>query len=145
MNTEKLIAQIAAAYWGAKTAYMRQPNNPYTMDGITPYEIMIGGFKVGYDLCQLILTPLEKISDEDGICVAKMYGGIRLETHSDGFWQVVDKDNNVPQYFCVTNAKSLPAFLTDFLRSKHYDCGYGSIPSLIEVGIAVDATTLKDI
>jgi hypothetical protein len=33
--------------------------------------------------------------------------------------------------------------LIDFLRSKSYDCGYGSIPSLIAEGIAIDKTKLN--
>ncbi len=33
--------------------------------------------------------------------------------------------------------------IIDYLRARSYDCGYGEIPSLIKVGIAIDKTKIK--
>lgn len=64
--------------------------------------------------CKLLLSPLSAISDEHAVEVAN-----------------------------ITEKKDFSASeITDYLRSKGYDMGYGSIPSLIEAGIALNKTTL---
>lgn len=86
--------------------------------------------------CQLILTPLAKISDEDAVEVCKfLYTNPALCNPERG--KIVA---TVGEWHSTRRGVEI----IDFLRSRGYDCGHSSIPSLIQAGIAVDGTLLTD-
>lgn len=110
---------------------------------------------VEHEESQLILTPLSKISDEDAVEVAKMLNyredvdmSELLEHMKDviNIRKVGDVFGNIDSKNIADNDVSPMVILRiyDFLRSRSYDCGYGSIQSLIQAGIAVDGTLLTD-
>ena len=84
--------------------------------------------------CQLILTPLSKISDEDAVEVCGLVG-----------WDASDKGKLLD---CVLGSDNAIAFefemniyrvklsieIIDYLRSKGYDLGHGNTTSLISAG-----------
>ena len=99
--------------------------------------------------CQLILTPLEKISDEHAVEVAKMLNYRTdidmpelLEYMKDviNIRKVGDVFGNIDSKNIADNDVSPMIILRcyDYLRSKGYDCGHGNITSLISAGIAVE-------
>lgn len=91
---------------------------------------------VEHEECQLILTPLSKISGEDAVEVCKLlYNNPSLHNAERGRIVATTGD---------WHSTRKGVAIIDFLRSRGYDCGYGSIPSLIQVGIAVDGTLLTD-
>ena len=116
-----------------------------------------------WDDIKLILTPLNKISDADAIEVAKIAcafdsdkhdwkleigerneNGISIQVASNWVIKIYDGHTITAEmcaglYMPVLNIYGI----TDFLRSKAYDCGYMHIPSLIQAGIAVDKTLIK--
>jgi len=80
--------------------------------------------------CQLILTPLDKISDEDAVEVCKfLYSNPALHNPERGKSVATVGDWH-------STRKGVEVI--DYLRSKGYDCGHGSIPSLIAAGVAVE-------
>lgn len=117
--------------------------------------------------CKLILKPLSSISDEDAIEVAKILLPNYFANMQKGW--LVSRDYAVTgyPYIKVHHPKKVssvqidpklvnfdidgmedretgshdmkPAATIDYLRSKSYDCGYGSIPSLITAQIAISA------
>ena len=121
--------------------------------------------------CKLILTPLASISDDDAIEVARIILPAHFVGRKTGW--IVSRDNQVNKYtyLKVWNPKKVcsvqidtalvnfdvdgehdretgqydmsPVAVVDFLREKGYDCGYGPFKSLINVGIAIDATKLN--
>lgn len=173
---QKLTAAIAGAYFGCDVIcapYGGQPKRQIigTMIGLnnrgidikfpewqSPHNILISE-------CQLILTPLSKISDEHAVWVYKIVftpvggtkdilvnktqGGVTQMysryadngSLSNGFMgiypeglEIIYRDDNK-----LENPDTYRALLIwDYLRSKGYDCGHGSIPSLISAGIAVE-------
>lgn len=128
--------------------------------------------KFNVEYCQLILKPLSAITDEDAIEVAKIavnhtnnvdfsnyeitlnsrdferievyIGGIRIGIYYDG--RIICSNKIAPFIFLPTfNMSQIADFLrsTDESKGKYaYDCGYGSIPSLIDAGIAIDETKM---
>ena len=148
----KLTAAIAASYFGAM---VRTPDGDYRMHHVAPnlmcIEVETGNQfdYVAYDQCQLILTPLDKISDEDAVEVAKMfswfnhYNGKEIEAYKNQFGKtVVSNKERIGKYETVCLDFDNPELLNrqqiDYLRSKGYDCGHGSIPNLIAAGVAVE-------
>jgi hypothetical protein len=84
--------------------------------------------------CQLLLTPLDKITLEHSIWVTtQIFGQDAYKMH-----EVVRMDLTYQK-----KAIALCYPIIDQLREWGYDCGYGSIPSLIEAGTAIDVTTLN--
>ena len=83
---------------------------------------------------QLILTPLSEISDEHAVGLSKVYG------HNEPLAILGKKLIE----FCFADDEEINEIsvqdgmrVTDYLRSLGYDCGHGSIKSLIESGIAI--------
>ena len=130
----KLTSQIAHCYNGAKV--ITQTNDIGILVGVfdthnsinieLPNKAVSIGWKASR--CQLLLTPLAKISDEDAREIARIEERVTAECDMK------------------------PSEIIDFLRSSTrpdgtpkpvYDCGYGSIKSLINAGIAIDETTLN--
>ena len=117
--------------------------------------------------CQLILTPLSKISDEDAVEVAKMAISkseikgfkvvqIRREDYAVKVIIEFDGKDGLGMYWVNITSYGMPQFLKrvgstlhelhyqflqcciDYLRSNGYDLGHGSIPSLIAAGVAME-------
>jgi len=89
---------------------------------------------------KLILTPLYDVSEEHKIHVGKISSpDIDDEHHlmNIGSSVIVDIFNGrIIMEFGATRMQEI----IDYLRSKSYDLGHGSIPSLIEAGIAIKST-----
>ena len=87
-----------------------------------------------WDEIKLKLKRLSNITDEDALEVCKLlgrYGG----THTANIGRQL-----VAEYLRkVSNVVGVDWFrILDYLRSKGYDCGYGSIDSLIDAGVAIE-------
>lgn len=98
--------------------------------------VTIGGMQVSLEYCQLMLTPISEMSDEHAIEVAKIFDPELLpeEMARVGRFFANRKD------YCFGDMDyNRTQQIIDYLRSVGYDCGYGSIPSLIEAGIAIKA------
>ncbi len=176
-KTKVLTPAIAAAYWRAEV--LTKEDGIVKMHGLQ-LNLLVGElpkFQHGYyayNSCQLILTPLDEITDEDAIEVAKMamyhpsnkedWENIicsfivdeitRLSTgvviiaslicwegsiniNYDGFIEIKNEEGE-NEVGGIWNYASI----IDFLRSRHYDCGYGSIPSLIAADLAVSKSKI---
>lgn len=89
-------------------------------------------YKYSMDDCQLLLTPLAEITDEHAIEVAKIarYGG--------NITPNIGRQLVTEYMYKVSNVRAAEWIsVIDFLRENGYDCGYGPITSLIDVGIAL--------
>ncbi len=160
---EKLTAQITGAYLGCQFRYSGSIGKIRTMGGVARTLNLIDydtqeTFHTGR--CQLILTPLSEITDEDAIDVAKLlcnaYYGItanqtqiekvkdRVKVFTGGRGVCSIWNNGAIGWFNSENEQTeSPLQLReayDFLRSRSYDCGYGKISSLIAAGIAIAKT-----
>jgi len=62
--------------------------------------------------------------------------GIKIYAHSERYVQIMTANGAI----FATDNQNCNSQVIDYLRSKSYDCGYGSIGSLIGAGIAVDST-----
>lgn len=158
----KLNIAIAASYWGAEFIYSGSIGTVRRMGGISENHNLIDYPKTDtfrVDRCQLILTPLSKISDEDAVEVGKAFGLKKMDGHyyewigkaiiTHHFTMYSPWDDSIldtaSNRGLVTNIHSRNYLkLVDYLRSKGYDCGHGSIPSLIAAGVAVKKEQSKD-
>lgn len=96
---------------------------------------------------KLILKPLNTITDEDAIEVSGIVDvWTENECHlpPDEVKEWLDEvfTGNCATYADYVSGKEFQELL-DFLRSRSYDCGFGSIPSLITAGIAIAAKTTE--
>jgi len=83
---------------------------------------------------QLILTPLSKISDEHALVLADiLYGDQAYKMYE------MMKTDLKTQW----KTRALTSESVDFLRLKGYDCGFASIPSLIDAGIAIEESDIN--
>jgi hypothetical protein len=85
-----------------------------------------------------ILTPLSKITDDDAVEVAKI-----AQCRYQAIESIIIAGRELVTIYInrQTNVSALSwCQIIDFLRSKHYDCGYLHISSLIKAGLAVKAT-----
>lgn len=165
----KLTAAIAGAYMPKQVMYngeLREVHG-FTTDHVILFTTTDEFEYAEYSECQLLLTPLSKISDEDAVEVAKIIiddednlSIIKVDRESSFCTKVLLKANKATYLDVLvftndgnvdlTDAKGkdlnachlLWSRLTDYLRSKGYDCGHGSIPSLIAAGVAVEKTNL---
>jgi len=97
--------------------------------------------------CQLILTPLDKISDEDAVEVAKI-----IENRTNVDWTGSGKDSIITflhtailghesQFEGDDSDALLSGCMVEIIcycQAHSIDIGHGSIPSLISAGIAVE-------
>lgn len=138
----KLTDKIAAAYFGADVLFQ----------GVE-YDNMVIGVG-GYSLCskdntihmkwdgignsaKLLLTPLSKVSDED----ADYIGDLLLPFGAFGEMAEGEYGKDFVNGKILRSMRdSMP--ILDYLRSKGYDCGHGSIPSLIAAGVAVEKSEI---
>lgn len=135
----KLTAKIAAAYLGADVkvnGYYNNDSTPKeivgTMTHVGLMSIGTGGGQYSYSQCQLILTPLSKISDSDAVEVAKMCGA---SFAADDIGRAkAGKDLLFNYLYRTSNVRGADWFkVLDYLRSKSYD-----IDNLIAAGVAVE-------
>ena len=130
----KLTAAIVGAYMPKEVMYNGELRAVY---GISAYEVILYNKRDGcehdylaYEHCQLILLPFDKISDEDAVEVCKfLYSNPALHNPERGKSVATVGDWH-------STRKGVEVI--DYLRSKGYDCGHGSIPSLIAAGVAVE-------
>lgn len=169
----KLTAKIAMCYQNAHVTTKYDEGKSYKIVGVSEWE---GNLQVqtsendtdwwNIDQCQLILTPLDKISDEDAVDVAKIlipqcffntqkgwqvsrnytttgYPYIKIH-HPKKVYSVqidctlVNFDIDDMEDRVTASCDTKPVSIIDYLRSKGYDCGHGSIPNLIAAGVAVE-------
>jgi len=146
-HTNEFLQGMFAAYYGSPV--LETHNDGDTITDVIDWEFL-SRYKYNDVDGKPILTPISKISDEDLI---KILG---WEHHKD--IEIREKQVSIEGVFCsafCTNSKGeakakgltaslifdcLPLRHTDYLRSKHYDCGYLHISSLIKAGLAVKAT-----
>lgn len=168
MENLKLTAQIAAAYMPCKITDKYANGVHYDMVGVSEYE---GNLQVkmpsgdtdwwNIDMCQLLLTPLSSITDEDAIEVAKIDLGalngfevIKVKRYNtsieiDYRWISDNESLNLKDGYSYSGwgmgfkPQTYSPQITDYLRSKSYDCGYGSIPSLLTAAIAINNEVKK--
>lgn len=151
----KLTAAIIGAYMGCKVKIGHVIYN-ITEVGVDKLYLKTdtGGYAiVPHERCQLLLTPLSKISDEDAVEVGKAFGLKKMDGHyyewigkaiiTHHFTMYSPWDDSIfdtaSNRGLVTNIHSRNYLkLVDYLRSKGYDCGHGSIPNLIAAGVAVE-------
>ena len=153
-NDRKLTAQIAAAYFDSKVYIhddrLHPSNKIQSIIGVTKTKIVYsessssffdGWFHIS--ACQLILKKLEDISDEDAIEVAWILDVNYSNNPDSEQWYDLDGLINYVKEEIIDGSRLADVVeLIDYLRSKSYDCGYGSIPSLIEAGIAIVDTKI---
>lgn len=179
MENLKLTVEIAAAY---PNAFVKTENFICRQVGITfdTQEFILkatGGvitdlFVAPISDCQLLLTPLSEISDEDAIEVAKLaisnseikdFKAVQIRREDYGVKVIIEwfgkeglsmywvfiTNNRLPQFLKRTGSTlaelhyQFPIQAIDYLRSKSYDCGYGSIPSLLTAAIAINNEVKK--
>lgn len=137
----KLTAKIAASYFGAEVRcapYGGPPDRKIigTMIGLNNDGIHVKfpewqshQHQVAIGVCQLILTPLGEISDEDAMEVVKIWykGSEKISTIS------IDEGKRIALSMCV------PSEITDYLRSKSYNIGYGKYTAqdLVNEGVVI--------
>ena len=160
---QKLTAQIAHAYSGAKVLN-KESGYCFEMVAISDSYILVyqptssgdesgdGGDELEWKLsyCQPILTRLSNITNEDAALIAGTAGedstnaGNIIYSEIVGPYLVLNFENWVYRLY-------LSVEIIDFLRASSwngvekpvYDCGYGSIPSLIDAGIAIENNSKK--
>lgn len=145
--TNEFLSAMFAAYWPTEFMVKGVATDVEDWDGYSIEEIKRNGVTVfhnehgchtfGYNEIVMALTPLSEISDEDAVEVCRMAGygaknvgkviGIRIEERG---WLRIEFENYV-------FAMSIRPYIVDYLRSRHYDCGFMHIPSLINAGLAV--------
>ena len=148
---QKLTAQIAHVYSGAKVLN-KESGYCFEMVAISDSYILVyqppssgdesgdGGDELEWKPsdCQPILTRLSNITDEDALEVAKiLYTPVSIYISANAGREIVTNMDTYTFRFNKANR------IIDFLRSKSYDCGYGSIPYLIEAGIAIEDNAKK--
>jgi len=151
MESKLLTTEIAGAYFGCKVAQNISGSGSFllgTMINVSEHSIVIdldykyGNYKTSsynIELCHLILTPLSEITDEHihGCYKAMGTGGFEDDFSKEHFIETISPNEvagHKDRY-----GQSCYYRAIDYLRSVGYDCGHGSIPSLIEAGIAIKA------
>jgi len=161
MNTEsKLTPQILSAYFGSKVLQtiaweQDRPRVIAQVLGIKThpkFEILTKseknhGWMDGSD-CQLLLKRISDITEEhaskcaslcglhtEGNHVTKMIDSVCIQ--NDTYLLQICHDGCISMYNHqrVTEFDARPIYA--FLQLESYDCGHGSIPSLIDAGVAV--------
>jgi hypothetical protein len=86
-----------------------------------------------------ILTPISEITDEDAVEVGRIIGVIDEDCPNEdlSYWAGYTRKVYLNKH---KYGSDRVYHVIDYLRSKHYDCGYLHISSLIEAGLAVKAT-----
>lgn len=118
------LPRIFAVYWGSEhSRFVLCATFTNTIGPTTHWDYLDG--------CQILLTPLDKITDEDAIEVAKIvYGEASHYANIFEGKELITASNTLIQIADYVE-------ITDFLRSKSYNIGYGSYSpaQLIETGV----------
>ena len=131
-NADNVLDTIFHTYWNSKCKWTKHTYE--VKNFISMYPTLIKD-------CKLILISLDNISDEDCLNVAKIAYKAKFEQSVyDGKIIIFDIKNNRPVKNLRIHSTTLIAII-DYLRSRSYDCGCGTIRSLIDAGIAIE--TLK--
>lgn len=106
-----------------------EPPYPFCESEGDEYEWM-------YSECKPILTPLSEITDVDAVEVANIF---KYQVNEIDKLIILGKEliEALTRYELDGFQLSDVLAIMDFLRSKHYDCGYMHIPSLITAGLAI--------
>lgn len=143
----KLTAAILCTYHGAKVRPNTGKESSVLAVDIANGYVVTERKKIcnTFDIhnCQLILTPISLISDED---IDGAYEVAGIAPWIDDF----SKEKFINIFSPTECAKDEERYgqrcyyiIIDYLRSKGYDCGYGEHPSLIEAGIAISSADVK--
>lgn len=148
-HTNEFLQGMFAAYMGCEVMDV-QNGKRMIFTGITFHEELlyyvdshdsIHEEVQDYVNCKPILTPLSEITDEDAVEVVSIGGwspqnqGQMLDCRFDFNSNEFIANFEFSRYRVV-----LDFHVIDYLRSKHYDCGYMHVPSLIDAGLAVKST-----
>lgn len=126
-------------------------SEPYPNVAMNNNSICVGKNKVGVDMwfkikyTKPILTPLSAITEEDAVEVAKiMNWDYSNEPDSEAHYDLEGLRDDISSAGdnVFDGGFSQNQLIIDHLRSKSYDCGYMHIQSLIDAGIAIDATNI---
>ena len=160
LNNE-MRARIFAAYWGSEYVILFDKDkysDPITIDR----KVFAAMIEKPETPRFIILTPLDEISDEDAIIIYGILCGVvksdrytvsrnKTDTNIESIYNV-DANDDDKETLYIPHSLEIYAnqggkivefdgiriqWCIDFLRSKSYDCGYGSIPSLIQSKIAI--------
>ena len=94
-----------------------------------------------------ILNPLSEITDEDAVEVAKIMEIPQFERSKlfgcdeNNYYTIGRHIKNEIIETCYNDGFYLQGAVIDYLRSKHYDCGYMHIQSLIAADLAISSKT----
>lgn len=95
-------------------------------------------------ICQLILTPINEITDEHAIELAELCNAVEDDATRE---ERIEKGRIIAlfhaEYKKYETCSYNERITIDFLRANHYDCGYMGIISLIESGIATTIPKTK--
>ena len=129
--TPEIKACIAALYYGQKIMQTTIKHDPNNLSGLMWVEPI--AFKEEGSQYFLNVTPLQNITDEDAIEVAKIWG-------DDGQSKIANKviasrilDENYKAYFPFSTCFKI----ADYLRSRGYALPYMnySVSDLVELGV----------
>ena len=135
------------------SAYMGSPVLETHSDGDTITDVIDWEFISRYQSNDVegkpILTPLSEITDEDAVEVAKIMEIPQFERaklfgcDENNYYTIGRHIKNEIIETCYNDGFYLQGAVIDYLRSKHYDCGYMHIPSLITAGLAIKKNNIK--
>lgn len=130
---EKLTAEIAAKYWGCQYRAVYEKSG--SIIGVIDSNALsiIGKYKTADIMYQLILTPIDKLTDEHAIEITNICG----IKYRDDFYRILAGKELVDFYWRrVSNVLGNDWMkVVDYLRSKGYDIDNG-----IKLGWAINKT-----
>lgn len=144
-HTNEFLRGMFSAYMGCEMAMMPKSTRGYYMRGLLYPERVEFEHKGTMDDFNIrcfkpILTPLSEITDEDAVEVVSIGG---WSPQNQG--KMLDCRFNFNSNEFIANFEFsryrvvLDFHVIDYLRSKHYDCGYMHIPSLIAADLAISS------
>jgi hypothetical protein len=138
--TNEFLQRMYAAYMGCEVITNEGISTVHSISriGCHTHSDVRHSRHYAFDEMKPILTPLSEISDDDAIEVAKI-----AQCRYQAIESIIIAGRELVTIYInrQTNVSALSwCQIIDFLRSKHYDCGYLHISSLIEAGLAVKAT-----
>jgi len=146
-HTNEFLQGMFAAYMGCEvTTKYDEDGKTYKTVGISFDEgnLQVQTSKSDTDwwnisICKPILTPLSEITDEDALQVANIF---KYQVNEIDKLIILGKEliGALTKYELDGFQLSDVLAIIDYLRSKHYDCGYMHIPSLITAGLAIKKT-----
>jgi len=159
MISNELRVQIFGAYLFNHFRYEGSINTIRVIGGISRGWSIIDDVdkeKYRVDKCKLILTPLNLLTHEHAIAIAKIAGyedceGTSLRVDLVGgiylvggmyrcrinLYKMAITDYSYSTDHVVDYPLANPQKIIDFLRNNGYDVGYGHIESLIQAGVAI--------